>query len=97
MPLAGFEPGTPACNRAQILALDRSATGIGRGSIPGHAACGMSLYLLTYPDIRCSFSPKEKCSVFKIAELCAGKARPVLKYDTKCQRARFTLAQENFI
>ena len=29
MPLAGFEPATPAGDRPQTLALDRSATGIG--------------------------------------------------------------------
>ena len=29
MPPAGFEPATPASDRPQTIALDRSATGIG--------------------------------------------------------------------
>ena len=31
----GFEPATPASDRPQILALDLSATEIGKDSIPG--------------------------------------------------------------
>ena len=38
MPPAGFEPATPASDRPQTLALDRSPTGIGKMSVP-HAIC----------------------------------------------------------
>ena len=35
MPPAGFESATPASDRQLIFVLERSATGIGRDSIPG--------------------------------------------------------------
>jgi hypothetical protein len=35
MPPAEFKPATPASDRPQTLALDRSTTGISRDSIPG--------------------------------------------------------------
>ena len=48
MPPAAFELATPASDRSQILALDRSATGIGRIRSPGRPARSESLYRQSY-------------------------------------------------
>ena len=48
-PPAGFEPAIPVSDRPQILALDRSATGIGGIRSPYRSACSESLYRLRSP------------------------------------------------
>ena len=49
MPPAGFKPATPASDRQQTLALDRSGTGIGGIRSPNRAAYSESPYRLSYP------------------------------------------------
>ena len=48
MTLAGFEPATPASDRPQTLALNRSATGIGGIRSPNRPARSESLYRPSY-------------------------------------------------
>ena len=48
MPPEGFKPAIPASNRLQTLALDRSATGIGRIRSPNRPGYRELLYRLSY-------------------------------------------------
>ena len=50
MPQAGFEPSTPASDRPQTLALDRSATVIG-GFDPLTVQSVASCYIQWVPDL----------------------------------------------
>ena len=52
MPPAGFEPATPASEQPQILALDRSATGIDRIRSPDRPAPSESLHQASRPTWR---------------------------------------------
>jgi hypothetical protein len=68
MPPAGFELAIPVTDRPQALALDSSATGIGRIRTSDHPSSRQSLYWLRHPGCMDSHCPQDS-SAFHCAHL----------------------------